>query len=136
MIGEEPRVVPGLLDEIARAPAHRLDGDLDAAPGRHDDDGQRRVESLDAREQVEAFLARGRIARVVQIDERDVELARLDGREHPGRRRRRLELESLGLEQQPQRFEDIGLVVGDQHARLGSDAPDAGRAVPETQCGF
>ena len=43
----------------------------------------------------------------------------LDGREHPGGRRRRLELKSLGLEQQAERFEHIGLVVGNQDARLG-----------------
>ena len=43
---EQPRVVPGLLDEVARAAAHRLDGDLDAAPRGHDDDRQRRIEAL------------------------------------------------------------------------------------------
>ena len=104
----------------SRAPApHRLHRDLDAAPRRHHDDGQRGIDALDAREQVEAFLAGRRIPRVVQVDQRDVELARFDRRQHAGGGGCRLELEALGLEQQPQRFEDVGLVVGDQHARFG-----------------
>ena len=74
--------------------------------------------ALDPREQVEAFLARGRVARVVQVDQGDVELARFERREHAGRRRRGLELEPFRLEQQAQRFEDVGLIVGDEHARL------------------
>ena len=88
---QQPRVVPRLLDEVARAAAHRLDRDFDAAPGRHDDDRQRRIDALDARQQVEPFLARRRVARVVQVDQRDVELARLDRGQHAGRRRGRLE---------------------------------------------
>ena len=66
----------------------------------------------------EPFLAGGRVARVVQIDQRDVELPRLDGGQHAGRRRRGFELEALALEQQAQRFEHVRLVVGDEHARL------------------
>ena len=114
---QQPGVVPRLLDEVARAAAHRLDGDFDAAPGRHDDDRQRRIDALDARQQVQAFFARRRVARVVQVDQRDVELARLERGEHAGRRRRGLEVEAFGLEQQPQRLEDVRLVVGDEHAR-------------------
>ena len=115
---EQPRIVPGLLDEIARAATHRLDRDLDAAPGGHDDDRQRRIEALGPREQVQAFFARRRVARVVEIDQGDVELTRLDRRQHTGRRRRRLELKSLRLQQQAQRLEDVGLVVGDEDSRL------------------
>ena len=37
---EQPLVVPGLLDEVAGAPPHGLDGDVDRAPRRHDDDRQ------------------------------------------------------------------------------------------------
>ena len=113
---EQPRVVPGLLDEVARAPAHRLDGDLDAAPCGHHDDRQRRVDALDSREQVEPFFPRRRVARVVQVDQRDVELARFDRGQHAGRGGRGLELEPFGLEQQPQGLEDVGLVVGNENA--------------------
>jgi hypothetical protein len=88
-------------------------------PRRHHDDRERGIEALDAREQVEPFLAGRRVARVVQVDQRDVELTRFDGGQHAGGRRRRFELEALGLQQQPQRLEDVGLIVGDQHARLG-----------------
>ncbi len=33
--GDQPGVVPGLLEEIAGAAAHRLDGQIDRAPGGH-----------------------------------------------------------------------------------------------------
>ena len=42
--GEQARVVPGLGDEVARAAAHGLDGDVDAGPGGHHDDRQAGVE--------------------------------------------------------------------------------------------
>jgi hypothetical protein len=115
---EEPGVVPRLLDEVTRAAAHRLDGDLDAAPRRHDDDGERRIDPLNARQQVQPFFARGRVARVVQVDERDVELPRFDGGEDSGGGRRGFEHEPFGLEQQAQGFEDVGLIVGDEDARV------------------
>jgi hypothetical protein len=116
--GEQPRVVPGLLDEVAGAAPHGLDRDLDAAPGGHHDHREGRIDALDAREQIQPFFARRRVAGVVQVDQRHVELARLDRREHAGRRRRGLELEALGLEQQAQGFENVGLIVGNQHARI------------------
>ena len=52
---EHALVVPRLLDEVARAAAHGLDGQFDGAPGGHDDDRQRRVERLELREQRQAF---------------------------------------------------------------------------------
>ena len=130
---QQPRVVPRLLDEVARAAAHRFDRDLDAAPRRHDHDRQRRIDALDPRQQVQPFLAGGRVARVVEIDQGDVELARLERREHAGRRGRGLELEPFGLEQQPQRLEHVGLIVGDEHARLARAHRDDGRA-PASRC--
>ena len=39
---QQPRVLPRLLDEVARAAAHGLDRHLDAAPGGHHDDRQGR----------------------------------------------------------------------------------------------
>ena len=60
--------------------------------------------------------------RVIQVDQRHVELAGFERGEHACRRRGGLELESLGLEQQPQRLQHVGLIVGDEHARLGRTA--------------
>ena len=77
--GGEARVVPGLLDEVARAAAHGLDGQFDAAPGGHHDHRQRGVERLDAVEQVETFLAGGGVARVVEVHQDGVEIAGFDG---------------------------------------------------------
>ena len=114
--GQHALVVPRLLDEVAGAAAHRLDGEIHRAPGRHDDDGHGRVELLEPREQREAFFARRGVARVVQIDQRDVEIARVDGGQHAGRRRRRFDVAAFRLEQQPQRLEDVGLVVGDEES--------------------
>ena len=74
---------------------------------------------LDARKQVQPFFARSRVAGVVQIDERDVELACLDRREDAGRRRGRLQLKPLAFQQQPQRLEHVRLIVGDENARVG-----------------
>ena len=70
-------------------------------------------------QQIQAFLAGGGVAGVVEVDEDDVEVAGLQRRDDACRRRRRLDPESLGLQQQPQRFEDVRLVVGDQNARRG-----------------
>ena len=50
---EQPGVVPGLLHEVARAPAHRLDRHVDARPCGQDDDGKRRIFGLQPREQIE-----------------------------------------------------------------------------------
>ena len=84
--GDETRVLPRLLHEISRAAPHRLDRHLDAAPGGHHDDRQRRVVHAQLREQVEAFAAGGRVARVVEVHEHGVELAPLDGVERGCRR--------------------------------------------------
>ena len=113
---EQPRVVPRLLHEVARAAAHRLDRDIDARPRGQHDDRQRRILGLQPREQVEPFLARRRIARVIQIDERGVEVRFGDGREHGGRRRHGLHLEPLALQEQLKGFENVALIVGKKDA--------------------
>ncbi len=43
--GQQPRVVPGLLDEIARAAPHRFHREVDAAPSGHDDHRKRAVDA-------------------------------------------------------------------------------------------
>ena len=68
-------VVPRLLDVVARAAAHRLDRAGDAAPGRSST-STGSVGSIDSDplHQVEALLAGRRVARVVQVEEREVEV--------------------------------------------------------------
>ena len=92
---QQPRVFPRLLHEVARAAAHRFDRHLDAAPGRHHDDRQRRVVAADLRQQVEPFLAGRRVARVVEIHQHGVELARVDRLEDRGRRAGRFDAVAL-----------------------------------------
>ncbi len=82
---KQPRVVPRFLHEVAGTAPHRFDRHLDAAPGRHHDDRKCGVDSLDPGQQVEPFFARRRVARVIQIDQRDVELAGLNRSEHASR---------------------------------------------------
>ena len=77
--------------------------------------GMQAMELLDERD---ALLAGGRVARVVEVDERDVDvLARRDVEDAGGRRRRR-DLESLALQQELQRGEDVRLVIRNEYARL------------------
>ena len=112
----QPLVVPRLLDEVAGAPAHRFDGEVHRTPRRHHHHRQRRVELLDLLQQVEPLGARRGVARVVQIDQHRVVLA-LAERGHD--RRRRLDgvdQIAVGLEQQPERLEDVTLVIGDEEA--------------------
>ncbi len=111
---QEPRVVPGLLHEIAGAPPHRFDRDLDAAPGGHHDDGQGRIDVADGVQEVEPFLARRRVPRIVEVHQQDVVFLVIDRRQNAGWRRSRLDVIALGLEQQSKSLEDVRLVVGDE----------------------
>ena len=69
------------------------------------------------REQVEAFLARRRVARVVEVHQDGVELAPLERARdaQPASSAASISI-ALGLEQQAQRFEHVGLIVGDEEA--------------------
>ena len=67
--GEEARVLPGLLDEVAGAAAHGFDGEVEVGPGGHDDDGEMGVALADGGDEVEAFAAGGGVAGVVEVDE-------------------------------------------------------------------
>ena len=115
----ETGVVPRFLDEVARPPPHRFDGQFDIGPGRHDHDRQRAVERLNAGEQIESFLARGGVARVIEVHEQDIELALLQRRQHFGRRSDGFCPVTFAFEQQSQSLQHIGLVVGNQDARGG-----------------
>ena len=72
---------------------------------------------LQPREQVEPFLTRGRIARVIQIDQRRVEIRFGDGGKHRGGRRHGLHLKPLALQEQLKGFENVALIVGEKDAR-------------------
>src|SRR5690606_34962631 len=64
----------------------------------------------------QAFLARGSVARVVEVDQRGVETTALQQRQRLGRRGGGLAGKAFGLEQQAQRLQHVRLVVRDQHA--------------------
>ncbi len=113
---QQPPVVPRLLDVIARAAAHRLDRAVDARPGRHHDDWGRALQSLDAREQVEPFSARRRVAGVIHVHEQRVEVARFYGRQHGAGRGSGLYIEAFAPKEELQRLQDVGLIIGDQEA--------------------
>ncbi len=116
--GEEPVVLPRLLDEVAGTVAHRLDRQIDARPGRHHHDRQRIVEGAQARDQLEPLLPRGRVTGVVQVHQNGVEIAGGDDLEDLGRRGGGLGLVALRLEEEAQGLPDLAEVIGDQRPRL------------------
>ena len=119
---QEPRVVPRLLHEIAGAAAHRFHGQLDASPGRHHHHGKSGVDRPKLRQQVKSLLSRGRIPRVIQVDQDDVELVRGDRLDNLRGLDRRFRLVAFSLEQQAQSREDVRLVVSDKNFRHGGAA--------------
>ena len=123
---QQPLVVPRLLDEVARAAAHRLDRDFDRSPGRHHDDRQRLVGGVNPLQQIEPFFTRRRVARVVEIHQDDVVVLQLHRAQQLLRRRGRVDEIALGLQQQAQRLEHVRLIVADQNARrrLAARGPD------------
>ena len=115
---QQPLVFPRLLHEVAGAAAHRLDGDVDRAPRGHHDHRQRFVAGVNALQQVEAFLAGGGVARVVQVHQDHVVVLELERAQELLRRCGGVDDEAFRLQQQSQRFEDVGLIVGDEDSRL------------------
>jgi len=116
---QQAGVIPGLLYEVARAVAHRFDGEIDGAPGGHDDDGKRGGGLLEAGEEIESFGAGSGVASVVEIDQRSIEVLTLHGGKHRGRRRSGVYEVAFRLEKKAESFEDAGLVVGHQDAGSG-----------------
>jgi DivIVA domain-containing protein len=70
------------------------------------------------REEVEAFLAGGGVAGVIEVHQQQVVFALFEGGEDSLRRGDGVDLEPFGLEQKPERSEYVLLVIGDQKARL------------------
>ncbi len=112
-------VVPRLLDVVARAAPHRLHGARDAAPAGHHQHRQRRIDRLHPVEQLEPFLPGCRVTRVVEIDQRDVEVRPLELVDELGRRRSGGDLIPLAAQQELEGIEDVDLIVGDEHAAQG-----------------
>ncbi len=99
---------------------HRLDGELDRSPRGHHDDRQSRIQLAQPVQQLEAFPSGGRVTRVVQIDDGNVELARAHGLDHFVGGGGELDPVSLALEQEPHRLQHVRLVVGDENRRCVS----------------
>src|SRR5881227_1016211 len=116
---EQPAIVPRLLDEVARAATHRLDGAVDTGPGGHHDDRRRRVEPLESREQVQPFRPGGRVARVVHVDQEGVEIALVESGKDGAGGSGALDLVALALEEELESFQDVLLIVGDEDAGGG-----------------
>jgi len=114
--GKQPLVFPGLLDEVAGAALDGFDGEADVAPGRHDDDRQARIVLLNAREKVEAFLAGGGIAGVIQVDEQHIVVALAERLHEQLRRADAVHIDAVRSEQQLDGLENGRLIVGGEHA--------------------
>ena len=108
----------GFCDEIAHAMPHGFDRDVDRSPAGHDDDGQLPVDGLDARQQVDALASGRRVAGVVEVHQQEVERPGGNGRQGGLRRTDGVDVNVLALEEEPQRIDQVRLVVGDQDARL------------------
>ena len=89
--------------------------------------GQRGVERLELRDQLESLAAGGGVARVVEVEQHGVEVGGLDGREHAGGRGGGLDVVALALEQQAERLADVGLVVRDEDVGGGGGGYRHGR---------
>jgi hypothetical protein len=116
---DEAFVFPGFLDEVARAPLHALDREIDVAPGGHHDHGQARVHLLNAREKIETFLAGCRVACVVEVDEQDIVVGLAQRLQGELRRADTVDDDSLRLQKEFYSLKDVRLVVGDEDADFG-----------------
>ncbi len=128
--GEQASVVPGLLNKVLRTAAHGFDGDFDVGPRGHDDDRHLGIVSFDLGEQIEAFLARGGVARVVEVDEQRVVGAGFEGLQHHEGGARLFDAKAFGFEQELERVEDVGLVVSDEKRRLAAGLGGVGQDRP------
>src|SRR5439155_12411183 len=131
---EQPAVVPRLLDEVARAAAHRLDRAVDRGPCGHHHDRRRHLERLEPRQEIEPFRPGRGVPGVVHVDQEGVEITSVESGEDRAGRGRRLHVVAFTLEEQFQRLEDIRLVVSHQDpgggGAHGSKVPDNGCCVP------
>jgi hypothetical protein len=114
--GQQAFVLPRLLNEVARPPAHGLDRQPHVAPGRHHDYRNAAIEGHNLGEQVQAFLTRGGIAGVVQINQHGI--IEVAGESFPHRcwGLRGVNFKALRAKQQFDRFENVRLIVSRKNA--------------------
>lgn len=117
---QQSRVVPGLLDKIVGAAAHRFHCDVDGAPGRHHHHRQFGIQRADAFGQSQSFLAGRRIARVVQIHQHHRNALPLEDLDNSIRVHSLHRGQAFGLQQEAQCFQHIALVVGNQNRQCFS----------------
>jgi transcriptional regulator CtsR len=118
--GEQPLVLPGLLDEVTRAALDAFDGQVDVAPRRHHDHRKPRIELLDAGQQIEAFPAGGGVARVIQVDQHHIVVALVQRLHQQLRQSHAVHIDRLRLEQQLNCLQNMRLVVGNQNPNFVS----------------
>ena len=114
--GQQPLVVPRLLDVVARSPAHRLHSSVHTCPRGHGDHRQRFVQLAQGPEQVQSLPSGRGVAGIVQIEQHEIEISLLDGALDRVRGRDSRGLVALALQQEEQSLQDVGLVVRDQDA--------------------
>ncbi len=117
--GQQPLVLPRLLHEVARAARASLRPRGRPSPTRScTTTGSELVIRVQPLQQVEPFFAAGRVARVVEVDQDHVEVLEPRGRARQLRGEATVSmLKPSLLQQQAQRFEDVGLIVGERGSR-------------------
>jgi hypothetical protein len=125
---QQRRVVPRFLDEAARPSPHRLDGRVDCSPPGHDDHGQQRVEAARAGHQLEPLAGRRGVSRVVEVGQQQLVRPLLQVIERGDGRGDEVGVEVRSFQEEPQRFEYIGLIVGHKDTRTHDRSLDNQRA--------
>ncbi len=116
---DQPLVLPRLLNEIARAAPHGFHRQIETAPRGHHHHRSGVALGLQAGQEIHALRARSRIARIVEVQQDQVEGLAARPIQQGGRRFHRHRLPALTLQKQPQRLADVRLVVAHQHPKIG-----------------
>jgi hypothetical protein len=111
-------VGPGFFHKIGDAVLHCFHSDPHRGPTGHHNNGRRTFQCGELRQQVEPFATRGGVPRVVQIHQNEVELLARDRFEQLRGRRNGFGRIAVGLQQEMQSADDVGLIVRDQNSDL------------------
>ena len=115
---QQPRVGPRLLDKVAHAVLHGFHGQAHGGPSGHGHHRRSIFDLPQPAEHIQTFASGRRVARVVQINEKNIEFAARHRRQQVRRRIHRFDAVAVPLEQQPQRVQNVLLVVSDEDAGL------------------
>ena len=115
---QKPRVGPGLLHKVAYAKLHGFHGEAHGGPAGHRDDRRSVLDFPQTAEHIQSFAAGGGVARIVEIDEENIELLAAYRRQQVRRRIDGFDAVAVPFEQQAQRVEHVLLVVSNQNSRL------------------